>query len=183
MNLDKFKAKLAAVKRREQELDIREQAIGILFPIGKKLASRVQGKVANNNVLLLEKIVTAINDQTDNIDVIEALTEQTKELKEGTSKKVISCIEELYKNVAKLESKKYFSQEEFDHVFNTGIEKIVNVLVSQEELPNETDYFYNSQNKIIKVVEKYDDFTVTNNWIYNQKGKLSKVKTVKNEIT
>ena len=166
------------LQKRIQKLKIREEAIGSLLPIGQTLSSKVRERVSSNSVALLKEIasniIEKIGDQNMD-DVVEAIESI------DTNEKVVSEIGKLLKQIKKLEKKDYFDQKEFDTIFNTGIQKIVNILVRTDAVPNKTKYSRNSKGKITLVTEEFTGFTLKHAWKYNSKGDLASVITVKNE--
>ena len=166
------------LQKRIQKLKIREEAIGSLLPIGQTLSSKVRDRISSNNSALLKELASNIEKAIDRdsfSEVIEAIESI------DSNEKVVNEIGKLLKQIKKLEKKDYFDQKEFDTIFNTGIQKIVNILVRTDAVPNKTKYSRNSKGKITLVTEEFTGFTLKHAWKYNSKGDLASIITVKNE--
>lgn len=184
MNIDQIKQKIEDIKRREKELTVREEVVASILPAYKSLGDKVKERVTSNSAALIGEAVTnAISDiKIDTSDIAKSIEEKINIVEDKTSKAVLTEVRDMFIKIKELENKTYFDQNVFDNVFNEGIEKITNILVSQSAIPNNTTYdraLIKGVRKIVKVIEEYDEYSLIYSWIYDKSGDLSRIETRK----
>lgn len=182
MSIDKVKQKLEELKSREELLSKKEDALGGILPIHNAV------KGIKENIELLKNMIDSVERREDKkldslvgaLDtegVIEAIKEQTNTLKKDSSLLIVEEINKLSDKVGSLSLSK-----QSVIAIQEQIEKVINLLVPEDEVPNDTSYTWNRDNKIAKVVDRYDGFEVVQFWTYDTSGRLINVRTVRNEI-
>ena len=172
------------VKRKEHELDIRLQATDSLSSLSQSLSSKVESKVANNKVAMLKEVCSTIGEKIESqsfSEITKALESQTKLLKDESGQEIVASVGKLIQEVSKLQDNNYFDQKEFDAVFSGGIRRIIDTLVSQEEIPTNTFYVRDNQGRIKTVREMFANYELVHEWKYSG-GYLMNVKVHKNVI-
>ena len=141
--------KLELVKQKLIDMNKRE----------KELALREA--IANNNIEILKQLADKIKEKTDSEN------ETAKE------------INELIKQITKLEQKKSFDQEAFQKVSQALIDVIVNKIQATNEIPISISYVFNDQESISRVIETYENYKIIQEWSYDGRGNLIGVKNIK----
>lgn len=187
MTPDEIKLAAQKLKKTKNELDQRDIAVSSLIKLGDVLKTKVRDAIATNEVAVLTEVVeTAISTigNYDDTKLIQAIDKQTESLKDKTSLALFGEIKKLINEVGALKTKTYFDQDAFDRSFTGFVEKIINIVVGQNEIPSNTTYQRNGpEGKISKVIEKYDNYTLTHTWAYNSDAKLVNVETTRNETS
>lgn len=185
MNLEEIKSKVAEIKQKETELNISKQALSILQPLYFEASQSVQEKVSSNSIGLIQQSVNevteAIKSKLDYTEIVNKLDRQIAILEDSKDIEIMNELKSLVTNIKDLSTKSTFNNESLVRVFNESLNKISNLLISQKELPNSTEY-KRLNGKITKVIEKYDKYTLNHSWSYNAQGELIKVTTTKDEI-
>lgn len=185
MNLEEIKAKVAEIKQKETELNISKQTLSILQPLYFEASQSVQEKVSSNSIGLIQQSVNevteAIKSKLDYTEIVNKLDRQISILEDSKDIEIMNELKSLVTNIKDLSTKSTFNNETLVRVFNESLNKISNLLISQKELPNSTEY-KRLNGKITKVIEKYDKYTLNHSWAYNAQGDLIKVTTTKDEI-
>jgi hypothetical protein len=185
MTTDKLKKELQRLKKiEEQHNDMVTKALVGTTAISEDLAIKVNSAINKSSEVLEQTIntLTEILEEYDPSKVVDAINSQTSSLNNGINKEVVKEMKTLIDEVKELQTKEGFSQKQFNKVFNDGIEKVLNLFVSQNEAPDMTEYARGADGKIRTITEEYDGYTITHKWTYNQNGQLIKVKTTRNEL-
>lgn len=180
MSIDELKKKVESLKKREQNLLIREEAASALKSLYLALSTSTQEKISNNSVALLKEVAQGIEKELkkdNSTTLIEAIEKQTKDLKNDSTKAIAKELHNLAIGVQGLEKKTFFDQKAYDDLFAQTIEKITNVLIEIDQIPNDTIYARNDKGKIAKVTEKYNGYNLEHLWTYNRNGELIRVNT------
>lgn len=185
--LDNIKEKVEALKKKENDLSIREQVLSSIYPLYEVLEAKTKEKVANNNILVLEElsenIISSIKESLNLNEVTKHLEDLKSSLEDTAATEILEAIQQIVNEVKKIEEKTFFDQKQFQKIFTSGIDTIIGAIKGGEEDPTNTSYVRNEQNKIVKVIEAYNGYTIEYNWSYDQGGRLTNVKTIKNAKT
>ena len=178
--IDELKKKANKIRLLRQQVAERSGVEQMMTPISEKLRAIVNHKIETNKLLFLQELLSGIEKKlSNNDDIVSAIKSQTNALEDKSGMVVVNELKKLLTEVSKLGEKKYFDQKQFDSLFKSGVEKITNLLISQDEVPRETVYQRRGDEKISKVIEKYDGFTLEHTWNYDSNANLINVKTVK----
>ena len=181
--MNDIKKTVDRIKRKEHDLDVKLQASDALLPLSRMLSSKVESKVANNKVAFLQQICSEVGKKIEGQDfkqIVKALEKQTELLEDKSGKKIMESMVGLFQEISKLQDKDHFNQGEFDAVFSRGVERIISALANQDEIPTDTWYFRDANDRMKKVVEQYVGFDITSEYKYDRGGNLINVKTTKN---
>lgn len=179
MNTEDIKKKIASIKQKENELSLREQAIAEFKPLFDGLKSNVQQVTATNNILILKEIFSDTTIEMNSESMLKAIENQSELI---NNEKLVAELKKMVKGIQSLEKKNYFDKDEFNQVFLNGLNKVINIIVDSNEIPNLTEYSRNQNGNIKTVTESYNNYTLEHNWNYDSKGNLISVRTVRNEI-
>lgn len=113
----------------------------------------------------IENMEGALSSKTGNVSV--AILEQTKELLEGLSMNSVSV-----RNLQDIDFSAIAKQ--MPKEFNS---KIVNIVKTISEQPNESNLEYDTMGRVRRVTEIYNNFTVVTSFTYNNDGRVTKIVT------
>ena len=144
MNLEEIKTKVAEIKQKETELNILKQTLSILQPLYFEASQSVQEKVSSNSIGLIQQSVNevtdAIKNKLDYTEIVNKLDRQIAILEDSKDIEIMNELKSLVTNIKDLSTISTFNNEAFVRIFNESLNKISNLLISQKELPNITEF-------------------------------------------
>lgn len=184
MKLKEIKNRIAKLKKKEQELLLKEQTIAEFRPLYDTIRANTKQETVNNNILIIRELFKSfdLNHRDGLAGVAQSISDQSKKINSKNAP-IVKALEGMVLELAKLEKKNYFDIKEFNQVFTQGLKKVLNVVVDPKEIPNSTTYTRNGNGKITSVLEKFDKKNVKHNWSYNKDGQLIKVTSKVDEVT
>lgn len=180
--IDELKEKVEAIKKKEKELDIAMQTISIVKPLFNEVSLSLQEKVQLNALSIIQETAKEVGEGIKNkLNYSEIVKKLEKLELQGKDKEIVQELQSLILRIEGLSKNTVYNHENLVQVFNTSLEKIVNIMVKGNEIPSTTEY-KRTKDKITQVIERYEGYTLTHKWIYDSSGNLIKVTTTKDEI-
>lgn len=179
--LDLVKQKVSELKRREAVVSNSEQIINALSGIYKNSLKEVKEDVSDNNLAFFKQLSKNIEDKISDKDdaLLKSIDKLGSSLSDSTKASITKELRSLVLEIKSFSTKNSFDQEAFNNSFIQAIEKINNLIIANNDVPNKTVYVRDKNGNIVKITEQFDNFTLIHTWNYDNQLNLSSVSTVK----
>lgn len=175
------------LKQKLEKAKLQESVSRTITPLYWILKNETEEKIANRGVLVVKNAIEKIEKQIaeksfDTEKIVESIERQTEKLTDTNTIKIYQEITNLIKEVQKIEKKNYFDELAFKKIFNNGVDKIIKLLVDENQIPNSIEYQRDSRTRAIKkIIEDYDAYTLEESWRYDSYGDIIEIITIKND--